>query len=124
MGALKGLYIHVSAFVVVNISLFAMSVHTDGGWFNWLLIGWGAGLGVHALGAYGLHRARRTKRPGIHYADAATKILIVGGGFGGLAAARELVLALGGSQKVGVALLDRVNFSTFWPMVPRPSRGT
>jgi NADH dehydrogenase len=123
MGAPKCLYIHVSAFMVVNISLFAMSVHTDGGWFNWLLIGWGAGLGVHALGAYGLHRARRTQRSGIHYADAATKILIVGGGFGGLAAARELVLALDGSQKVGVALLDRVNFSTFWPMVPSAISG-
>ncbi len=57
-----------------------------------------------------LARARRTKRLGVHYSDAATKVLIVGGGFGGLAAARELTLALGGSQKVGVALLDRVNF--------------
>jgi NADH dehydrogenase len=52
------------------------------------------------------------------YADAPTKILIVGGGFGGLAAARELARALGGSQDVGVGLLDRVNYTTFWPMVP------
>jgi len=52
------------------------------------------------------------------YADAPTQILIVGGGFGGLAAARELARTLGGSQDVGVALLDRVNYTTFWPMVP------
>jgi NADH:quinone reductase (non-electrogenic) len=52
------------------------------------------------------------------YADAPTKILIVGGGFGGLAAARELARTLGGSHDVGVALLDRVNYTTFWPLVP------
>ena len=52
------------------------------------------------------------------YAEAPTQILIVGGGFGGLAAARELARMLGGSEEVGVALLDRVNYTTFWPMVP------
>jgi NADH:ubiquinone reductase (H+-translocating) len=52
------------------------------------------------------------------YADAPTKIVIVGGGFGGLAAARELARTFGGSQDVGVALLDRVNYTTFWPLVP------
>jgi NADH:ubiquinone reductase (H+-translocating) len=52
------------------------------------------------------------------YADATTQILIVGGGFGGLAAARELARTLGRRQDVGVALLDRVNYTTFWPLVP------
>jgi NADH dehydrogenase len=52
------------------------------------------------------------------YSDAPTKILIVGGGFGGLAAARQLVHSLGGSDDVGVALVDRMNYTTFWPMVP------
>lgn len=52
------------------------------------------------------------------YADATTQILIVGGGFGGLAAARELARTLGGGQDVGVALLDRLNYTTFWPLVP------
>jgi NADH dehydrogenase len=52
------------------------------------------------------------------YADAATQILIVGGGFGGLAAARELARTLGGRPDVGVALLDHVNYTTFWPLVP------
>ena len=123
VGAPKALYIHASAFVVVNIALFAISVLTGGMWFYWTLLGWGIGLGAHALGVYRFYRARRTKRLGVHYSDAATKVLIVGGGFGGLAATRELALALGGSQKVGVALLDRVNFSTFWPMVPSAISG-
>ncbi len=52
------------------------------------------------------------------YAEAPTQILIVGGGFGGLAAARELAHTFGGSHGVGVALLDRVNYTTFWPLVP------
>ena len=52
------------------------------------------------------------------YSYASTRILIVGGGFGGLAAARGLARALGGSEDVGVALLDRVNYTIFWPMVP------
>jgi NADH dehydrogenase len=52
------------------------------------------------------------------YADSPTKILIVGGGFGGLAVARELARVLGGTKDVGVALVDRMNYTTFWPMVP------
>jgi NADH:ubiquinone reductase (H+-translocating) len=55
---------------------------------------------------------------GTYYADAPTQIIIVGGGFGGLAAARELARTLSGSEDVGVALLDRVNYTTFWPLVP------
>jgi NADH:ubiquinone reductase (H+-translocating) len=64
---------------------------------------------------------RRLRRPDPirgKYADARTRILIVGGGFGGLAAARELARSLGGSDDVGVALVDRMNYTTFWPMVP------
>ena len=52
------------------------------------------------------------------YSDAPKKVLIVGGGFGGLAALEGLVDALEGDEEVGVALLDRVNFTTFYPMVP------
>jgi NADH:quinone reductase (non-electrogenic) len=69
-----------------------------------------------AWGAYRrLHKP--SSLPG-SYAEARTKILIVGGGFGGLAAARELARMLGGRQDVGVALVDRKNYTTFWPMVP------
>ena len=52
------------------------------------------------------------------YAHAPTKILIIGGGFGGLSVARELARALCGTDDVGVALVDRMNYTTFWPMVP------
>jgi NADH:ubiquinone reductase (H+-translocating) len=76
--------------------------------------------GAVALGAY---RARRPKPLGIHYSDAPTKVLVVGGGFGGLSAVRELAQAFGGSREVGVALLDRVNYTTFWPMVPAAISG-
>jgi NADH dehydrogenase len=76
--------------------------------------------GALALGAY---RSRRPKSLGIHYSDAPTKVLVVGGGFGGLAAVRELARAFGGSRDVGVALLDRVNYTTFWPMVPAAISG-
>jgi NADH dehydrogenase len=76
--------------------------------------------GAVALGAY---RARRPKPLGIHYSDAPTKVVVVGGGFGGLAAVRKLAQAFGESRDVGVALLDRVNYTTFWPMVPAAISG-
>ena len=69
-----------------------------------------------AWGAY-----RRLSRPISlqgSYAHAPTRILIIGGGFGGLSVARELARALRGTQGVGVALVDRMNYTTFWPMVP------
>ncbi len=75
--------------------------------------------GGAALGAYHLYsRIQRPKPLGSIYSEAPNKVLIVGGGFGGLAALEQLAQALGGSGEVGVALLDRVNYTTFWPMVP------
>jgi NADH dehydrogenase len=77
-------------------------------------------LGGLVLGAcWGAYR--RLRRPTSlegSYADAPTKVLIVGGGFGGLAAARGLARMLGGTEDVGVALVDHKNYTTFWPMVP------
>jgi NADH:ubiquinone reductase (H+-translocating) len=69
-----------------------------------------------AWGAY-----RRLSRPISlqgSYAHAPTRILILGGGFGGLSVARGLARALRGTEGVGVALVDRMNYTTFWPMVP------
>ena len=69
--------------------------------------------------AWGAYRVLNRSAPlGSSYADARTKILVVGGGFGGLAVARELARSLGGTDDVGVALVDRMNYTTFWPMVP------
>jgi NADH dehydrogenase len=73
--------------------------------------------GVAALKAY--DALRKLKPLSVHYLDAPTKVLVVGGGFGGITAVRKLAHALGGSRDVGVALLDRVNFTTFYPMVPK-----
>ena len=49
-----GFYVHASAYVLVNIGLFVINVLAGGGWwFYWLLLGWGIGLGVHALVVFG-----------------------------------------------------------------------
>jgi len=52
--AIRGFYVHASVLVVVNVGLFVINLLTGGGWwFYWLLIGWGIGLGAHALGVFG-----------------------------------------------------------------------
>ena len=52
--AIKGFYTHAIAFVVVNVALFAINALVGGGWwFYWPLMGWGIGLGLHALGVFG-----------------------------------------------------------------------
>ena len=52
--AIKGFYIHASVFVMVNIALFTINALTGGAWwFYWPLVGWGIGLGAHALGVFG-----------------------------------------------------------------------
>jgi hypothetical protein len=44
--ALKGFYIHATAFVLVNIALFAINVLVGGvWWFYWPLLGWGIAWG-------------------------------------------------------------------------------
>ena len=73
--------------------------------------------GAAAFKAY--QKAQAPKPVKTHYFDAPTKVLILGGGFGGLAAAESLVRALDGDPQVGVALIDETNYTTFYPMVPR-----
>jgi fatty acid desaturase len=52
--AIKGFYIHAAVFVLVNIGLLVINLLTGGPWwFFWPLIGWGIGLGAHALGVFG-----------------------------------------------------------------------
>ena len=51
---IKGFYVHAMAFVVVNVALLALNALVGGvWWFYWPLIGWGIGLGAHALGVFG-----------------------------------------------------------------------
>jgi hypothetical protein len=67
---LKGFYTHATAYVLVNIGLFVINLLTGGGWwFYWPLLGWGVGLGIHALSVFafgGGHLAviGRSARPG------------------------------------------------------------
>ena len=52
--ALKGFYIHATAFVLVNIALFTINLLVGGvWWFYWPLIGWGIGLALHAFAVFG-----------------------------------------------------------------------
>ena len=52
--AIKGFYVHATAFVVVNVALLTLNALAGGvWWFYWPLIGWGIGLGLHAFGVFG-----------------------------------------------------------------------
>lgn len=48
---LKGYYIHVSIFVVVNLGLFLINLVTNRGhwWFYWPLLGWGIAVAIHTF---------------------------------------------------------------------------
>ncbi|MBV9454021.1 MAG: hypothetical protein JOZ19_07890, partial [Rubrobacter sp.] len=45
------------------------------------------------------------------------KILIVGGGFGGFTTAKKLTQLIKDREDVGILVMARSNFFTFWPMV-------
>jgi NADH dehydrogenase len=75
---------------------------------------------VLALGAL-----RRALNPNPRYApwekppyeEFENRVLIVGGGFGGFTAAKELTKLIKDREDVGVLLVAKDNFFTFWPMV-------
>jgi NADH dehydrogenase len=83
------------------------------------------GLAVGGL-VLGLGVLRRALNPTPRYApwekppygEFEKKVLIVGGGFGGYTAATDLCKLIGKRDDVGVLVLARDNFFTFWPMVP------
>ncbi len=52
------------------------------------------------------------------YGEFDKKVLIVGGGFGGYTAATDLCGMVEDRDDVGVLVIARDNFFTFWPMVP------
>lgn len=52
------------------------------------------------------------------YEEFENKVCIVGGGFGGYSAATKLTGMTKGREDVGVLVIARDNFFTFWPMVP------
>ncbi|HUZ88266.1 MAG TPA: NAD(P)/FAD-dependent oxidoreductase [Candidatus Acidoferrales bacterium] len=81
--------------------------------------------GALAGAAIGGAAALRRRRPAASLRDYLTgrpRVLILGGGFAGLTAARELGQAL--PPDAGLLLVDRNDFMTFWPMVPEVIPGS
>src|SRR5215216_6816028 len=52
------------------------------------------------------------------YEDFDKKVLVLGGGFGGYTAAKDLCELIEDRDDVGILVLAKNNFFTFWPMVP------
>jgi NADH dehydrogenase len=83
------------------------------------------GLALGGL-AVGLGAVRRALNPTPRYApwekppygDFEKKVLILGGGFGGYTAAKDLCDLIKDRDDIGVLVLAKNNFFTFWPMVP------
>jgi hypothetical protein len=48
---IKGFYIHLGVYMVVNLGLFAINMlaSPDTLWFYWPLLGWGVGVAIHAF---------------------------------------------------------------------------
>src|ERR687898_218015 len=76
--------------------------------------------------AVGLGTLRRALNPSPRYApwekppygDFEKKVLILGGGFGGYTAAKDLCDLIKNRDDIGVLVVAKNNFFTFWPMVP------
>ena len=83
------------------------------------------GLALGGL-AVGLGAMRRALNPTPRYApwekppygEFEKKVLILGGGFGGYTAAKDLCDLIKDRDDIGVLVLAKNNFFTFWPMVP------
>lgn len=87
------------------------------------LVKGGLVLGGVALGVGALRRALNPKpryaaweKP--RYQEFEKKVLVVGGGFGGYTAAKDFCEMTQDREDVGVLVVARDNFFTFWPMVP------
>ena len=55
VAALKGFYVHISVYVIVNLGLFLINMMASPGrlWFFWPLMGWGIAIVLHALRVFG-----------------------------------------------------------------------
>jgi NADH dehydrogenase len=63
-------------------------------------------------------RTRDAPRERLTYGEFPHQVLIVGGGFAGYMAAKTLCELTEGRDDVGVLVISRENYFTFWPMVP------
>ena len=54
--ALKGFYIHVTVYILVNAGLLLINLVTSPAalWFYWPLLTWGIGLAAHAVAVFGV----------------------------------------------------------------------
>jgi NADH:ubiquinone reductase (H+-translocating) len=76
--------------------------------------------------AVGLGTLRKALNPKPRYApwekppyeEFEKKVLVLGGGFGGYTAAKDLCELIEDRDDVGILVLAKNNFFTFWPMVP------
>src|SRR5918999_4565436 len=80
-------------------------------------------LGVAALAAGVLRRALNPRAPyegweRPPYGEFSNRVLVLGGGFGGYTTAYTLCNLTRGRHDVGVMLISKENYFTFWPMVP------
>ncbi len=58
VAALKGFYIHLMAFTLVLPILFAVDYFGPAGWWvQWVFLGWGAGVLLHAFAIFGGSRS-------------------------------------------------------------------
>jgi hypothetical protein len=53
---IKGFYVHLGIYLIVNTMLFLINVLSDSGnyWFYWPLLGWGIGLAAHAFTVFAM----------------------------------------------------------------------
>ena len=53
---IKGFYIHLGLYALINVLLIIVNLITTPGtfWAIWPLLGWGVGLGFHAIATFGL----------------------------------------------------------------------
>lgn len=58
VAALRGFYIHLVVYLLVNLLLFLINILTSPAslWFFWPLAGWGIAIALHALSVFGLSR--------------------------------------------------------------------
>jgi hypothetical protein len=55
VAALKGFYVHISVYVIVNLGLLLINMMASPGrlWFFWPLVGWGIAIVLHAMRVFG-----------------------------------------------------------------------
>ena len=50
---IRGFYVHLSIYLVVNAVVVLIDYASGSGWwFYWVLLGWGVGLGAHAVATF------------------------------------------------------------------------